>query len=113
MRVCAVLLEVSASFLVIFVQLWNKELLEHVQIHDTDDCRIHEEEEALHSFFAEGAKQDYIWAVANMCQGDTWVFAAPDPAGIGIDLTADMKRALITDNYGVKKSLLQYQWKSH
>jgi len=29
------LLEVSASFLVIFVQLWNEELLEHVQIHDT------------------------------------------------------------------------------
>jgi len=29
------LLEVNASFLVIFVQLWNEELLEHVQIHDT------------------------------------------------------------------------------
>jgi len=26
---------VNASFLVIFVQLWNEELLEHVQIHDT------------------------------------------------------------------------------
>jgi len=29
------LLEVNASFLVIFVQLWNEELLEHVQIHDS------------------------------------------------------------------------------
>ena len=28
-------MEVNASFLVIFVQLWNEELLEHVQIHDT------------------------------------------------------------------------------
>jgi hypothetical protein len=29
---CAVLLIVNASFMVIFVQLWNEELLEHVQI---------------------------------------------------------------------------------
>ena len=35
MRGCTVLLEVNASFLVIFIQLWNEELLEHVQIHDT------------------------------------------------------------------------------
>jgi len=31
--------EVNASFLVIFVQLWNEELLEHVQIHDTGNGR--------------------------------------------------------------------------
>jgi len=35
MRGYTVLLEVNASFLVIFVQLWNEELLEHVQIHDS------------------------------------------------------------------------------
>jgi hypothetical protein len=29
---CTVLLDVNASFLVIFVQLWYEELLEHVQI---------------------------------------------------------------------------------
>jgi hypothetical protein len=32
----------------------------------------------------------------NMFLGDTWVFVAPDPAVVGIDLTTDMKRALIT-----------------
>jgi hypothetical protein len=37
------LLEVNASFLVIFVLLWNEELLEHVQIHDTGNVRLHEE----------------------------------------------------------------------
>jgi hypothetical protein len=39
MRGCTVLLEVNASFLVIFVQLWNEELPEHVQIHDTFHAR--------------------------------------------------------------------------
>ena len=35
------MLEVNASFLVIFVQLWNEELLEHVQIHDTGNgCTV-------------------------------------------------------------------------
>jgi hypothetical protein len=33
----------------------------------------------------------------NMFQGDTWIFAVPDPAVVGIDLTTDMKRALITE----------------
>jgi hypothetical protein len=57
------------------------------------------------SFFAEGAKRVHLWAVTNMFQEDTWLFAAPDPAVVGIDLTNGMKRALITENYGVKKSL--------
>jgi hypothetical protein len=39
-------------------------------------------------------------------QGDKWIFAAPDPAVVGIDLTTDMKRALITEYYAVHKSLL-------
>jgi hypothetical protein len=34
-----------------------------------------------------------------MFQRDTWIFAAPDPAVVGIDLTTDMKCALITENY--------------
>jgi hypothetical protein len=41
-----------------------------------------------------------------MFQGDTWILAAPDPADVGIDLTPDMKRALISENYGVQKSLI-------
>jgi hypothetical protein len=42
--------------------------------------RLHEEEWALQSFFAEVAKHVHFWAVMNMFQEDTWVFAAPDPA---------------------------------
>ena len=38
MRGCTVLLVVNAS-LVIFVQLWNEELFQHVQIHDTFHAR--------------------------------------------------------------------------
>ena len=38
-----------------------------------------------------------------MFQGDTWIFAAPDPAVVGIDSTTDMKHALITENYGAQK----------
>ena len=97
------MLEVNAPFLVIFVQLWNEELLEHVQIHDTGNGRLHEEEGAVHSFFAEGAKHVHLWAITNMFQGGTWIFAAPDPAVVGIDSTTEMKRALITENYGVQK----------
>ena len=33
------MLEVNSSFFVIIVQLWNEELLEHVQIHDTFHAR--------------------------------------------------------------------------
>jgi hypothetical protein len=32
-----------------------------------------------------------------MFQGDTLIFAAPDPAVVGTGLTADMKLALITE----------------
>jgi hypothetical protein len=45
--------------------------------------------------FAVGAKHVHRWAVTNMFQGDTWKFAAPDPAVVGINLTTDLKRALI------------------
>jgi hypothetical protein len=68
----------ECSFLVIFVSL-----LEHVQTHDTGNGRLHEEEEeegALHSFFAEGAKDVHLWAATDMFKGDAWIFAAPDPA---------------------------------
>jgi hypothetical protein len=34
------------------------------------------------------------------------VDSAPDAAVVGIDLIFDMKRALITENYGVQKSLI-------
>jgi hypothetical protein len=75
-----VLLEVNVSFLVISIELWNEELLEHVQIHDTGNGRLHEEEGPINSFCAEGAKYVHLWAVINMLQEDTWIFAAPDPA---------------------------------
>jgi hypothetical protein len=41
-----------------------------------------------------------------MFQEDTWIFAAPDPAVVDIDLATDMKRALFTENYGVQKFLI-------
>jgi hypothetical protein len=84
------------------------ELLAHVQIYDTGNSRIHEEEGAVQSFFAEGAKHVHLWAVTNMFQGVTWIFAAPDPAVVGIVLTNDMKAAFITENCGVQKSLIVF-----
>jgi hypothetical protein len=42
-----------------------------------------------------------------MFQGSTWIFAAPNPAVVTIDLATDMKHALITENYGVQKSLIE------
>jgi hypothetical protein len=43
----------------------------YVQIHDTGNGRLHEEEGVVHSFFAEGAKHVHLWAITNMSQGDT------------------------------------------
>jgi hypothetical protein len=63
-----------------FLSNWYEELLEHVQIHYTGNGSLHEEEGAVHSFFAGGAKHVHLWAVRNMFQGDTWIFAAPDSA---------------------------------
>jgi hypothetical protein len=74
-------------------------MLEHVQIHDTGIGRLHEEEGNMfvtaqrltcfapsakkectaHSFFAEGVKHVHLWAVTNIFQGGTWIFAVPDP----------------------------------
>jgi hypothetical protein len=104
MRGCAILLEVNVSLS--SSSNWNEELLEHVQIHDTSSGRLHEEEGAIHSFFAEGIKHIHLWAVTNMFQGGKWIFAAPDPAVVGIELTTDKKRTLITENSGVQKSLI-------
>jgi hypothetical protein len=42
-----------------------------------------------------------------MFQGGTWIFAVPNPAVVGIDLTTDMNSSLITENYGVQKSLIE------
>jgi hypothetical protein len=56
-------------------------MLEHAQMHDTGNGRLHEEEEkAVHYYFAECAKYDHLWAVMNIFQGDTWIFVVPDPA---------------------------------
>jgi hypothetical protein len=41
-----------------------------------------------------------------MFQEDTWIFAAPDPAFVDIDLSSNMKRILITENSGVQKCLI-------
>jgi hypothetical protein len=86
--------------------------LEHVQIHDTSNGRLHGEEGAVHSSFAEGAIHVHLWAVTNMFQEDTWIFTSPDPADVDIDFTTDMKRVLFSENYGVWKSLIAlYQMK--
>jgi hypothetical protein len=53
-----------------------------------------------------GRKVLSLWAVTNMFQGETWIFAAPNLAVVGIDFTTDMKCALITESYGVQKSLI-------
>jgi hypothetical protein len=86
--------------------MWNEGLLKQVQIHDTSNGHNHEEEGAVHSFFAEGAKHVNLWAVTNMFQGDTWMFAAPNPAAVGIGITTDTKRALNIEIYGVQKSII-------
>jgi hypothetical protein len=44
-----------------------------------------------------------------MFQGGMWIFAAPDPAVVGIDSTTDMKRALTTENYEVQKFPILFQ----
>jgi hypothetical protein len=54
-----------------------------------------------------------LWAVTNMSQGDTRIFAAPDPAVVGIDFTTDMKRVLVTENYVAQKSLIVLHPKKH
>jgi hypothetical protein len=99
MRGCPVLLEVNASFLVIFVC-------------DMRDCRSiskymmpvmavsMNKKGPVHSFFAEGAEHVHFSAVTNMFQEETWIFAAPYPADL------DMKLALITENYGVQNALI-------
>lgn len=56
--------------------------------------------------FPEGTTHVHLWAITNMFQQDTWIFAAPNPAGVGIDLITDMKRALISENYGIQKLLI-------
>jgi hypothetical protein len=70
---------------------WNEELPKHVEIHLTYNGNLHEEEGAVHSVFAEGAEHVDLWTVTNMFQGETYIFAAPDIAVAGIDLTTDMK----------------------
>jgi hypothetical protein len=40
-------------------------------------------------------------------------FAALDPAVVGIELATDMKRALVTENYGVRKSLIVFYLMKH
>jgi hypothetical protein len=47
----------------------------------------------------------------NMFQEDRQTFAVPNPAVVGTDLTTVMKRALITENYGVQKSFVLYPMK--
>jgi hypothetical protein len=57
MRECAILLEVNASFLVIFVKLWNEELLQHVQIHDTHNGHLVPQK--LHPCIS------FLWGIVN------------------------------------------------
>jgi hypothetical protein len=51
-----------------------------------------------------------------MFQGDTRIFAASELAVVGINLTTDVKRALVTENYEIQEPLAYlpyYQLKSH
>jgi hypothetical protein len=57
---------------------------------------LHHHLHIVDSFFGVGAKHVHLWTVTNMFQRDTRIFAAPNPAVVGIDLTTDMRRALIT-----------------
>jgi hypothetical protein len=89
MRECTFLLEVNAYFLVIFVQLKNEELLEHVQIHDTGNNR---------SLLR--AQNTFTFGLSRTCSRETRGFSLPQI------LTTAIKFAFITENDGVQKSLI-------
>jgi hypothetical protein len=105
MKGYAVLLEVNVSFLVIFVcgmrNCWSmSRYMIPVMV-------VFMKKKGLYALsFAEGPKHAHLWAVTNMFQEDTWIFTAPDPAVMVTDLTTDKKRALITENYRIQKSLI-------
>jgi hypothetical protein len=53
------------------------------------------------------AQNTFTFGLSRRCsKGNTWIFAAPYPAVVGIDLTTGMKRAIITENYGGQKSII-------
>jgi hypothetical protein len=56
--------------------------LPHAMLHLSHhgNGRLHEEESAIQSIFAEGSKHVRLRAITNTSQGDTWIFAAPDLA---------------------------------
>jgi hypothetical protein len=62
--------------MVIFVELWNEQLLERVQIHDTGNGRIHEEG-AVRSFLGEGAKHVQISNSITSAHKETWIKRKP------------------------------------
>jgi hypothetical protein len=55
-------------------------LYKFIQRTCTGNGRLHEEEGTVHSFLSKGSKHVHLWAVTNMFQEDTWIFAVPDPA---------------------------------
>jgi hypothetical protein len=65
----------------------------------------------VRTLFAVDAKHVQLCAVTNIFQEDARIFAAPGPAIVVIDFTTDMKRALITEIYGVQKFLFLYPLK--
>jgi hypothetical protein len=94
--------------------MWIEELLEDVHIHDTGNGFLHEEGRAVNFSFAECTRHIRLWAVTSVFQGDTRIFAAPDPAIVGIDLTTNMKHSLIAEIFGVQNSLIVlWKWKSY
>jgi hypothetical protein len=70
----------------------------HTQIHDIGNGLLHEEG-TVYSFFVVGTKHVHLWAVTNIFQEDTRIFAASDPVVVGTELTTDIKCALISENY--------------
>jgi hypothetical protein len=58
-----------------------------------------------YTLFAEGSKRVLPLGYHEHVPEGHVDFSCSRPAVVGIDLTTDMKRALITENYGVQKSL--------
>jgi hypothetical protein len=85
--------------------------LEHAQIHDTGNGRLHEGEGAVYSLLR--AQNTFTFGLSAIYSKETRIFAAPDPAVVVMDLTTAMKRSLITENYGVQKSLIVLYVKKH
>jgi hypothetical protein len=56
-------------------QQWNEKLLEHVQIHDTGNGRLHEDKVAIHFSFSAGEKNTSTFGMSRTCSRETRGFS--------------------------------------